>query len=272
MVGHYVRASPTTAASCATALLAPRNEPWLTFAAEVTKSRLSWCVDAHVGKHRDPQRRPHRSRSRCGSPWWAWTATRSPSTACRWTGCTTGARPNPNQHSTARDAHRARHLQGRPAPTGTEPRRATGPLARSRGRRAPPVSRSGRRPPRTSTRRGQFRRLPSSTSGSATTSRRRARTPRRSSTPGPARPTLVVEQDGRVDRRPRCSLGDAWSQSDVADQARHQAELGWVIAPATPVRATRPRRSPSCSGSASRTSACAGSGRSASPTTSRRGG
>jgi RimJ/RimL family protein N-acetyltransferase len=44
--------------------------------------------------------------------------------------------------------------------------------------------------------------------------------------------TLIVERDGEVIGDLMLRIGDAWSQAEVADQARGvQAELGWVIHP-----------------------------------------
>jgi RimJ/RimL family protein N-acetyltransferase len=44
--------------------------------------------------------------------------------------------------------------------------------------------------------------------------------------------TLVVELDGRIVGDLMVAIGDAWAQTEVADQAKGvQAELGWVFAP-----------------------------------------
>lgn len=52
----------------------------------------------------------------------------------------------------------------------------------------------------------------------------------------------------------RLRVEDAWSQKEVANQARdRQAELGWVLDPALVGRGSRPRLSASCCASASTT-------------------
>lgn len=53
------------------------------------------------------------------------------------------------------------------------------------------------------------------------------------STPDALARTLVVELDGRVVGDLYLAVSDAWSQSDVAEQARGvQAEIGWALDPA----------------------------------------
>lgn len=53
------------------------------------------------------------------------------------------------------------------------------------------------------------------------------------STPDALARTLVVELDGRVVGDLYLAISDAWSHSDVAEQARGvQAEIGWALDPA----------------------------------------
>ncbi|MEP9363049.1 GNAT family protein [Nocardioides sp. CN2-186] len=55
----------------------------------------------------------------------------------------------------------------------------------------------------------------------------------RMSTPDSVARTLVIELDGRIVGDLYLNIGDAWAQSDVADQAAgSQAELGWAVDPA----------------------------------------
>jgi RimJ/RimL family protein N-acetyltransferase len=79
----------------------------------------------------------------------------------------------------------------------------------------------------------EFRRLPSMYEWLGHDFSTHERFVEKMSTPDSLARTMVLELDGRIVGDLYLGISDAWSQSDVAEQARGtQAEIGWAIDPA----------------------------------------